>query len=226
MSGRQAKRHGRVSRARGPMPRIAVALAIACAGGVGGLVLASYATGGTRSYSSAASFDGFASSDGMTADHDPVLDVGLSGPEPGEYRCRGCGPGLAARMAAHYDASYYDSAAHDYGTRYAADGDGYAAGQDEAGLAGNPLPAYRPLPFDRPTTTPAAAESPAPLPAASARYAQPPAVKPLPMGAVSRSQALPPLSADRLPVAPGDRLLAPATPQDQPAGGQAQEQQR
>ncbi len=226
MSERQVKNRGRLSRARGPMPRIAVALAIACAGGVGGLLLASYATGGTRSFSSAGSFEDFASSDAATADHDPGLDSGLSGPQPGDYRCRGCGPGLAARMAAQYGASYDEGAAYDQGARYSADDDRYVTGQREGSHAGNPLPAYRPLPFDGPATTPAAALPPAPLPAAAPGRARPPAIKSVPIRTVSGSQALPPLSADRLPVAPGDRLLAPATPQDEPAGGEAQEQQR
>lgn len=220
MSRRQPKRHGGPSGARGPGPRIAVALAIACAGGVGGLGLASYATGGAQFYAGAAPYEEPTSGAFAAADYETgITDApAMSGPE--DYRCRGCGPGLAARMAAHYGASYYDGDAYDYGAGYADDHAYPVEGQADHPDA--TLPAYRPLPFDgaprsaAPEPPPARVSAPARLPAT---------VKLLPVRGVQGSAALPPLPADLLISPPSEKpSLAPAAPEHQPAGRQTQKE--
>lgn len=195
------------------MPRIAVALAIACAGGVGGLLLASFATGGTRSYAGTASYVERASADYESAGYDIGNDDHLSALHPDDYRCRGCGPGLAARMAAQYGANYFDGAAHDYAAPDAGD-DAYPTGE------GISPPPYRPLPFDgQPTST-----QPAPRTSVAPRRAAPPVVTAVTVAAVPERVA--PLPTGRMPLAPGVGLLAPATSQDHPPGGQTKQQQR
>ncbi len=204
MSRQQPRDHRNGNGARGPVPRIAAVLAIACVGTVGGLVLASYATGGTRSFAEAVTYDDSAWSDPAAAGDEAVVEGGLSHDAPKDYRCRGCGPGLAAQTAARYGTGSYDSAAYDYG---AGDADDDVYRVEEGGDAAPPLPPYRPMPFDGPAT------APLPVPAAATRRPPAPTVRPV----------LPPLPADRLPAA-GDTSLAPATSQDHPAGGKAQQQ--
>lgn len=198
MSGR--KKNGRG--ARRPAPVALIAVAVATVGGIGGLALASFVTGGASTY---AGIDGYDypreqsafEATGTATDMFLSADDSLSGPE--DYRCRGCGPGIAARMAASYGGSgYYDGSDHDYGGTVDA-----ATYPDDASAE---LPAYRPLPF---------AESHRP----PSVQATAPAVK---------APILPVLKPDRLPVAAAGEspLLPPATTEHQPAGSQPQQQQR
>lgn len=217
MSIRQARHQGRRGAARRPIPGIALALAIACAGGVGGLVLASFATGGTRFYAGTTSYVDETSADYESRGFDVSNDDRQSALHPDDYRCRGCGPGLAARMAAQYGSDYYDGAAYGYAAPDA-DDDAYPTG------GGISPPPYRPLPFDGESTSPPAASAPAPRAIVAPKPAAPPVVKPVTIAAVPERVA--PLPTDRMPLAPGAGLLAPAASQDQPAGGQAKQQQR
>lgn len=223
MSRRQARHQGDGNGARGPVRGVAAALAIACLGSVGGLVLASYATDGTRSATGTGTYQDSAWSDAASGVQDFIVDAGASRDAPRDYRCQGCGPGLAAQTAARFGAGDYDSAGDYYGAGYADDAR-YPVEEGEGGYAASPLPAYRPMPFDGPATTPLAV--PEPLPASATRRSPPPAVKPVSIRSVPGSHTLPPLSVDRLPTVPGERSLAPATSEEHSAGGKAQQQQR
>lgn len=219
MPVRQVEHHGGRSAPRRPIRGIAVALAIACAGGAGGLVLASYATGGSRAYAGAAFYGDSAPSDHAQAAHDIGGDVDLSESRPEDYSCRGCGPRLAARMAAQYGASYYDSAAYDYASPVV-DDDAYRnGGEDRSQLSLRP---HRPFPFDGDPEAPPATS--APVATALAMNAAPRVVRPVAIAAVSEGAT--PLPTDRMADGPVRSLLAPPAAQDQTARGETQQQQR
>lgn len=217
MSERGANRHGRRGRSRGPIPGIAIALAIVFTGSAGGFVLASYATGDERGDANAVPNGYSRAFDDLTAGYRTAFDGEQSTNGPDDYRCQGCGPGLAARMAAQYDAGYYDSAAYDYVVQTP---DAFGDPPHEGERSGAAPPPYRPLPFSdapEPSIT-----APAPASAVS-RRTEPPVVRPVPVPAMPRS--LSPTPTDRTSVAPGDRLPAAAPSEDQPAGSQPEQKQ-